>query len=876
MPPAFIWNRFRNDSRDMGYVGVFEKPNTEIMKMLLDHYTDEPSVVEVADLLAGKRRAVLDGDGQQYQEYKQKDMSAFAPAEYGGSTKIGRAYSNTLFQRLHSPILNTIYKSSHVGIDMTSAYSTMLVNAFRDLDLRFFESYVGAPGDVYAAFAAEGVGRAAVKKLVNGTICSWPSVYEDPAVGEMADLGRMEMVQRMREDVGVMAAVLRDLYPEFFEMVRRKCEGEGKLAHVEGTALFYLASDMEHAVMRVVINHVFGGTQLSDVVWKYDGIIVPMGKISGRRHEEVVRELRDVVKEKLDLDVRFKIDDLAANSLGICIAPEDRDPENGLDAYERWKVRFEREFAVIKNPPVFMMFQRGGLVWVDLNKTGFEHVTMTEPKDFVKQWHEDPNKRMYVRRDFVPPPLHIDEGVLNLYKGFRAASLPEVHGEVDLGIYMRHVDILMGNKDGQHPDYSEYMHNLLAYKFQYPGNKWRVMPVILSAQGTGKDIWFDFLADLVGDEMCIKGNGISDFVEKKSFKLEGKLLCCFQEMGNRKSDKECEDAFKTYITNARLDLEKKNVNNWSVTNVVDFIGFSNKPDALQLESDDRRFFIVTADGTYAQEDTYILPLLAWFADDRNKRAVYDFYMRRNVEGFNPSSARPKTEMMRAMKESQAGALEFFLRDALPVWKEAWRLQDESLPEGRRDYAMVDGRLRVKTGVVLEHFMEYAKTNNFNNHQNKRSMTYVLSQRVIEMQLRSDKYKSAGIDSLIKTGQLCKGTKVYFFDHHGIERYLADIFNMESEEEPPAKRQRGELIARRNAGRGPLYEVLEGGKVIMQTDNLEDVNKELGEAYIDTERGILVHQQLNNNEIDVSDIWSGNHKWARVEQKFPFYVRDRTT
>lgn len=871
----FIWERLHQRHEDLGYVGVYEKPDTELMKMLVDNYTDEPSVVSVAEQLMAKRRAVLDGDGQQYQEYKQKDLSSFAPEEYRGSTIIGRAYTPSLFQRLHSPILNTIYKTTHVGLDINSAFSTMLVNAFGDLDLRFFRVYVESPQVVYDGLARSGLDRGMVKKLVNGTICAWPSSFEDPDV--MAELSRVELVQWMREDVGQMAAAVRQRYPLFFEMIKRKCDGEGKSGHVEGTALSYLAADMEHSVMRAIIRHLFSGTQLSDVVWKYDGIIVPMTKVSGRRHEEVVRELRDVVKQQLDIDVVFKVQDLGADSFGICIAPEDRNRDDGLDAYERWKAAFERKFAVLKNPPVFMMFQRGGSMWVDLNAAGFQHVTMTEPKDFIKRWHEDPNKRMYSRRDFVPPPMQAEEGVLNTFRGLAAAALPEVEG-VDLGVYMKHVDILVGNLHGEHPDYAEYLHNLLAFKFQRPGLKWRVMPIIVSAQGVGKDTWFDFIATLFGEHCCIKGDGISDFVDKKSGKLEAKLLCCFQEMGKSTADRECQEKLKTYITNKHLALERKHVNEVIVSNVVDFVGFTNKLDAVALASDDRRFCIFTADSTFMQKTEYFYPLLAFFEDDRNKRAVYQFYMERDITGFDPSAARPKTESQRAIAESQIGHLEMFLREAVRTWREAWRLQDETLPFNRRDYAMEGGLLRVAARIVMEHWMEYAKANNFRNHESKNAMSQFYSKLSQEMCIRTDPFKSEGVDKLVFKKKVGGGTSMHFFDYRGIERYLASIFTDDGQDdEPPAKRKRGELKARHNpnpSGR-PLYQVLESGDVVFESDDLEDINRELGEAYICPLRGVLVNQSRNNMEIDINDIFEGDHKWAKVEQKFPFYVRDRT-
>lgn len=873
MPVAkmqYIWERFRNVDHDMGYIGVFEKPDTELIKMLVDHYTDEPVVLEASAALMEKRRAVMENDGQQYQEYKQKDLSDFAPEGYRGSTRVGRAYTNSLFQRLPARILNTIYKGTHVGLDISSSFSTMLVNAFRDIDLHFFSHYSHSPDAVYNHFQAFGLDRATVKKLVNGTICSWPSVYEDERHGNFTELARDQMVIWLREDVAAMASAFKTRYPDFMQMIRRKCEGEDRLEHVEGTGLFYLASDMEHSVMRTVIEHIFGKTQLSDVVWKYDGIIIPMAKISGRRHEGVIDELERVVSEKLDLDVSFKVEDLSAKSFGICIAPEDRNREDGADAYERWKVRFERKFAVLESPPVFMMFGRGGQQWTDLKKVDFDHVTMTENKEFIKRWHEDPNKRLYHRRDFVPPPLRVDEGCMNTYKGIAAAELPPVEG-VDIGLYMKHVDILVGNMNGEHPDYADYLHKLLAYKFQNPGLKWRVMPVILSAQGVGKDVWFDFISDLMGDYNCVKGNGIADFVEKKSGKLEGKLLCCFQEMGNRKVDKEWEENLKTYITNRYLTVERKHVNEIIVTNVVDLIGFSNKPDAINISSDDRRFFIVSADSTYMQKTEYIYPLLAFFHDDRNKRAVYDFYMQMDLTGFDPSGDRPKTDTQREMTENQVSHVELFLLDALKVFKDAWRVHERlDVPYNKRDYVMEGPLLRVSTKVVMEQWMEYGKTNGFKNHENKNSMSQFFNKLLKETLLRSDAFKSGGVEKLVQK-QKVGNQMFHFFDHRGIQRYLDSIMGGVEEEQPPTKRARH---AEYNPSRTTMYQVREDGEVVFYSDDLEEINKKLGEAYIDEERRVLVNPHTGK-EFELREWFEGDHRYARVEARFPFYVRDRT-
>lgn len=865
---SFIWHRLLSAPQDLGYVGVYEKPDTELMRMLVESYSDEPCVVESAEQLMRKREYVLNGNGQQYQEYKQKDLSMWTPQGYRGSTMIGRAYSNSLFQRLPSKILNTIYKTTHIGLDMRSAFTTMLCNAFPNLDLRFMREYAQDPESIYKVLRGHGLDRHAVKRLVNGTICAWPSLFETGDAGEMAELGRLEIVQNLRRDVGKMAVELRNRYPGFFELVRRKCDAEGKTGSVEGTALFYLASDMEHSAMRVVIEHLFeGSTQLSDVVWKFDGIVFPMAKISGKRHEDVVADVQRAVKTRLGLDVGFKMETLEP-SFGICIAPEERGREDGEEGYARWKVCHERKFAVVCNPPVYMMFQRGGRTWTDLNLAGYQHVTATQPKEFIKRWHEDPNRRSYQYRDFLPPPRVCNDNVMNLWRGIEAADLPEVTG-VDISRYLKHVDILVGNLNGEHPDYADYLHNLIASKFQQPGVKWGVMPIFISAQGVGKDIWFDFLASVLGDHYCVKGDGVSDFVEKKSGKLEGKILCCFQEMGRSTSDKELTERTKALITNKTLTIERKYVQEIVVSNVVDFVGFTNRLDAVALSADDRRFVIFTSDSTFMQKREYFAPLLAAFGCDRTKRAVYDFYMARDISGFDPAEHRPKTEAHIAMVEEQVGPLEVFLRKALKTWKDAWRIQDADC----KDYEIQGGILTVKASILHDHWGEHAMANNFRNHQNRNAMAQFFSRLAREMCTKTDAFKSDGVAKLIErrtSGKL----KKWDFDLHGIERYLSSIFDSPGEE-PQPKRARMERTARRHPNKPSQFQILEAGEVVFESSDLEQINKELGEAYICPLRGVLVHQHRGNMEIDINDIWQGDHKWARVEHKFPFYIHDRT-
>jgi hypothetical protein len=858
---SFTWPRLRSINARLPKLVVREKPNVRIMQMLVQSYPDEQVVRDWEERLDQKRRAVVNHGGEQVQDYEQKDMGRWAPEGYEGSTKIGRAYSQSLLPRLPSVILHTIYKETHLEVDIKSTFTTMLTQLFGDVNSPTMDIYAQDPDRVYDRLRATlGMDRCTAKRVINAIICSYPNVAEDPDVGNWAEIGRDPLITAIKFEVSLWARQMKDQYPGFYTMVESKCFAERKLDHIDGTALFYAACDMEHSVMREVIQYL--DVEGEDVVWKYDGLLVPKTKLVGKTMEQWVAELSACVKEKLLLDVDFAVKDLHANSFGICLGP---DENNGLSPYERWKAPFERTFALCKRPPVFMMFSKDGRSFIDLKKCEFEHNTMEYDKALIKQWLDDADKRMYYARDFLPPPRHVPDGIYNMYHGISAADLAPNDREIDIDPYLHHVRLLMGSNDAN----AAYMHKLIAQKIQKPGLKWRVMPIVQSTQGVGKDNWFDFLVEIVGKDQCIKVDGVHKLVATNSGQLEGKLLCCFQEMGY-KDTKEHEEYLKALITNATLQVEQKYVKTTHVTNVLDIIGFTNNFNAINVPQGDRRFFIVTADSTHAQDPDYHQPLLAWFYDDTNKRAVYDYYMQMDIEDFDSSAERPLTDAYQEAQEANISIIDRFLSEKLRDWKLRCREQDPDFRSRPND------TVRIKCAVAIAEFIEYAKEMHVKNWENRNAMRIYFGTKTSEMNGRTHKYVTQGHEKLM--ARISSSGKWYDIDVKGMEAYLAKTFDSMPEEEEQPETRRPRRTAHRIAGN--RFEIRDDAEVVMVVDSLEEVNKELGEAYVDTrlegdERvQVLVHQ-FRGVEIPLGKDYMGEMGRTRLEARYPYYVRDRT-
>jgi hypothetical protein len=847
---------------------VREKPGPAIMKMLVDMYPDEGVVHEWADRIMDKRRAVINGGGEVIQYYEQKDLSSFAPDGYDGTTKIGRAYTNSILPRLPSVILNTIYKNTHMEVDIKTCFATMLTQLFKDVQTPAMDFYAGNPDRVYDRLHGSlGMDRATAKKVLNAIICSYPNVAEDPDVGNWAEIGRDDFITAFKFEVSLMAKALEDQYPGFYGMIAAKCAAENKPDHVGGTALFYAACDLEHEVMRAVMAYLL--PDHDDIVWKYDGVLMSKTCLSGKTTDQWAADLNEHVKEKLTLDVQFAIKDLSPNSLGIVFGPQEIELEGANSAYRRWKGKFERRYARCSNPPSFMMFSHDAKRFIDLKKGEFEHNTMEENKAFVKEWLEDPDKRMYAFRDFLPPPCEVRTDAYNVYRGMAGEELPANDGPVDISLYLNHVRILMGSND----ENAAYMHKLIAVKMQKPGLKWRVMPIIMSSQGVGKDIWFDFLATIFGEHQTLKVDGIHKLTSTNSGQLEGKLMCCLQEMG-KKDTKEHEEYLKALITNDTLQLEEKYIKTRQSTNVVELIGFTNKFGAVNVSVDDRRYFVVVSDSSHANEAQYMEPLIRFFRGQHNKRAVYDYYMAMNIEGFNPSAERPITEAHKEAAEESIPLIDRFLQQTLPEWKQRAR------EPGSEITINDDGSMEIVTNAAIASFMDFAKQVGIRNAESKNSMTQFFGVMMRELKARLHKYAESE-DRPVLGNKRTKKARYYVIETPGLEAYLAKVFQVGLEEpEPQPETDRPRRTARRQPDN--RFAIKEGAEILGVVDTLEEVNKELGHAYVDTrldeETGqhyqVLVHQVINK-EIQLEREYMGVMGKIRLEAKYPFYVRDRT-
>ena len=245
------------------------------------------------------------------------------------------------------------------------------------------------------------------------------------------------------------------------------------------------------------------------------------------------------------------------------------------------------EIAYIRKSGKFYIF-KDELFVNDKTLTNIKYANRTVPGDkgvkvsAAHQWITSPNRREHNRLTYQPgQPEVTDENNLNLWKGWGCS--PE-KGSVKP--FLDVVDtIFEDNKE-----LIKWFLDWVAYPIQNPAAKMLTGILFQSIeQGTGKSSLGLAIGAMYGsnyklvDDTQLHNKNFNAWAVNRQFILG-------DEVSGK--DKRAEsDSIKNLITRPDITINKKFQPEYDVPDCINYIFTSNHPDALNIEPDDRRFFV---------------------------------------------------------------------------------------------------------------------------------------------------------------------------------------------------------------------------------------------------------------------------------------------
>lgn len=869
------WNRLLNNPKAIPKLCINIKPDERKLRAMLDVYKaegDMDKLKRAQSLVAATQRS----HGAIKALYTQKSFRLHADPAYGGSLDIGRAWTNAI-PLMGKKLRNTIFKETHYEIDMKNAWPTILLHYLREENdvMNALEAWVMDRNGVCQQYLEHyGVDEKTMKKAVIATISSFPDtsigINEDIPYHVAQRIKESQFYQELVKDVGKISKNLQTMYPGFFNTVKNKRIADEETERcVEGVAMTQFASDVEYAIINNVM-HKFTG--MDDVYYNFDGILFPK-TICGSTTTAFVHQVEQHVQSQFGIPIKFAMKDMSEPS--YTIVPS-------ADEYPKWKVHFERMYFVSNCHRKIMRIDHFGKLQA-LNDSEFNMFTAPEPQEFIKKWKSDPDRRTVEEVKTVVPPAICPSNVYNLWAGFDAEKLDPVPShEVSalVGPIDRHLALLCGGDE-----YGQYVKKVLACKFQNPAQSTRIMICIRSLQGTGKDLMADFLQDVMGSDYVHRASNVGSFLGKPNNLLNGKILAVASEC-NYKDLKAHFCEVKHLATGGDIKNKDMYVSEYTIHNMVQLICFTNEFSTFTPSVDDRRMAIFTSSGKYANDATYFDPLIAAMKDQRVQRAYYQDLMEMDLSKFNPSAERPVTEAFEEQVKLKPHHMETFIYKSWPTWKSMGR--------------MIGGFLRIKKPVFHDGWLQYSQEHQIerkSEHATKMWGTSLLGEWGPHLdKFMPDPPANMSAKEIKDTWKPYRskdnrhGDYVIFHVQsveQWIERVYVPSFMTEVErwgdfpdedEEPQPKRQRVTdqfSVHRTKPGESPKYYVLKNDKVILTTDDLEDANKTMGFAYVDTrENGQVMVNPITGAEFELGWDYMDEHGKQKLEAKYPWYIYDR--
>jgi hypothetical protein len=217
----------------------------------------------------------------------------------------------------------------------------------------------------------------------------------------------------------------------------------------------------------------------------------------------------------------------------------------------------------------------------------------------------------------------------------------------------KHFDMLIPE-----PREREIFLDWIAYNVQFPREKITWAPLLQSVDGAGKSWIAVLLASMMGSEnvRSIAGENLK---EDKTSWAEGSKIVVIEEVRLHGANRyDVLDKMKGYVGNLTVPVRRMRTDVYEVINVTNYLMFTNYEDALPINHNDRRYFIVQCSlQTVVQIRRFMADNPGYFAElfsitDFSPDVLRHWFMTRRIaDTFDAKGHAPHTQAKDDMREA---------------------------------------------------------------------------------------------------------------------------------------------------------------------------------------------------------------------------------
>lgn len=569
-------------------------------------------IIENEDLYRSKMR-IFDSDYNPFAiatKYLNKSKNGVIQTVYKQNESFGRFHSlgSLSLQALPREIRHTISSEFYVDIDMRNAHPVILEHLCFDKNIscKYLRKY-NSDRDKFLSELCDDKNQAktVILSLINGgkkavnEITSGPSWLND------------------------FKTEIKNIHSQFskdaeFKLHKKKRIDNGIDYNHEASYMNTLLCDFENNILQIIYK---GLDSPRDCVLCFDGLMIRNTTVFN------LSKLESIVKQKLDIDIKLVVKDMTDGFDLQDVDPFIEQQYNTFDftdpyTYNDFRNEFngstfnsyqDMEEALSKYPKVIASISKGSGCFIKkLGGGKFDMTTNLKTSGFNISYMNDSNKKTKIKfEDYLCSNDSFSEiaceldvcpaNKFNIWSGFQAkrVNVPESDG------FKLMKSFILETWANNNIEYYNYIISWFAGLVTNLKGINKVALAMVSSQGTGKNTLLDFMSYILGSSNMVSVDGIKSVTDSFNYILQNKRLININEMSSTKEEFRSNfDKIKRFITDSTITITPKGIDSYTMSNIGNYVLFTNHRDAIIVENTDRRYAVFEMSGIYANNSTY--------------------------------------------------------------------------------------------------------------------------------------------------------------------------------------------------------------------------------------------------------------------------------
>ena len=337
------------------------------------------------------------------------------------------------------------------------------------------------------------------------------------------------------------------------------------------------------------------------------------------------------------------------------------------EAFNKMAHEFEKTHAKIINREMFIKDKDNKITCMSKKHlvTAYENLiyeyeynNIWIQDNFISNWvRSNPSQKCYDDIGIYPDGLTCPSNIFNMWKSFDMEYITDWENKPDeLAIILNHIKVLCGNDE----NVSDYFIKWIAQMIQYPAIK-TICPTFISKEGAGKTTLIVLLEKMLGSSKVYETtNPMRDIWGDFNGRMANTFLVNLNEL-SKKDTIECQGKIKGLITDGKITINNKGMNQYDIQSFHRFIITTNNEDPIVTKKDDRRNLIIKCSDELKGNTEYFKKFYGFLNDVNVVKTFYEYLKTLDVADFADIPI-PQTEHQNEMKEMNMDIEERWIRD----------------------------------------------------------------------------------------------------------------------------------------------------------------------------------------------------------------------